>query len=437
MKTEIKSSINAAEIFKKFGIPSMITFFVMGLIQNIDKLVAAILLGNETLAIVNIVNPLIMLYISFVSMLITGLSVQVNFLIGKNESKKAGRLFTGIFIVALLVTVVFVVLALIFQNGIFTALNMPENYRDIADEYFPYIILSFFGLLIGYSMHTAIIADRNPKFAMIIMLSNAISNLVLNIVLVKVFNMGIQGLGIATLASSVIMAVIGLSYFVFKLNKSFKFEVPLFDLGETKEIVYNGSSEFFTIGSEAIAMLVINFAIIRYLGHSIMEAYSLITLVSSIILSTMMGGVVGILPIISEELGKSQVENGKKLYYFSIKRIFIISGIVFLVSIPAMHYVISHRVGNVDHILLVYIIYGFALVLSTFTMSTATYFTALKKPFQSILVGILRSAILIPIISYVSIMLIGTIGIGIAYLAVELMLIPTLAIYRRKVEATL
>ena len=418
------------ELYRKYAIPSTIKYVLQSMVENADRIVAIIFINITALAVVNLIMPFLLGFIGLLVMFISGTGVQINYLIGRGEKARAERLFSAILVIITLLAIVICIFLLAYKEQVFRLASLPASMLPLAQRYYPFIIYSFVGLTIGYGLDIAIIADRNPKYSAFLMLSGTLSNLLLNIVFVVFLNMGVYGLGLATLFSSIVMAAVGIGYFLFRLNRTFCLRFPAIRFREFSGIVYNGSSELFTMGGEAINIFVLNTAILRLLTARHLEAYSVVGLFLPVLVSVAYGGVMGVSPLISEFLGQNEIERGEKLFHYTAKITLCIGLGFYLLGFPII-YGIGLLLEKREYLLQIYSFAGLGQVLAVFTFGITLYFTAIKRPLESILSGCIPTALLLPLLTVLSIMLFGGGGIGLGFLVGELLLIPILFYYKR------
>ena len=417
------------ELYRKYAIPSTIKYVLQSMVENVDRIVATVFINITALAVVNLIMPFLMGFIGLLVMFISGTGVQINYLIGQGQKKRAERLFSAILSIITLLAIVICAILLAYKDQVFRLASLPASMLPLAESYYPFIIYSFVGLTIGYGFDIAIIADRNPKYSAFLMLSGTLSNLLLNIVFVVFLDMGVYGLGLATLFSSIVMAAVGVGYFVFRLNRSFCLRFPAIQFREFLGIVYNGSSELFTMGGNAVNMFVLNTAILRLLTTGHLEAYSVVGLFLPVLVSVSFGGIMGVSPIISEFLGQKEIKRGEQLFHYTARISFFIVLGFYLLGFPII-YGIGVLLQKQEYLMQIYSLTGLAHVFSVFTFGITLYFTSIKRPLESILSSVFPTALLFPVLAVASIMLFGGIGIGMGFLVGELLLIPALFYYK-------
>lgn len=424
------------DTYNKYSLPNICKWLVQSIMQNADKLIAALFIGVHVLGIVSLFTPFMMVFIAITMLYVMGLNVKLNYYLGSGKKEEAEKLFTTIFILIILTISLFGMFCYVFRDNIFVLLKLPEVYLAEARIYFPILITSFVFLAGQLALDAAIIADRNPKFSAFLGTTVASLNLILNMTLVVKFNMGIKGLALATLTSSFIGFLIAAGYFIFGFNKSFRPKAPLLKVKPVLDIMYNGSSELFTAGSEGMIMFVCNTVILTFLTQTHLEAFSIATLVAPLLFNLSAGGIFGAQPIISELLGKGDVKTGFELMNYTMKRTFKYGLISLFLGIPLLLF-FGKVLGQQSYLLEMYLPLGFGYVLSVFNFGSVVYITSIQRPLESIVSAVLRGSVIIPVFITASVYLLGDYGngmsIGIGFVIAELLLLLPLFKYRKNI----
>ncbi len=419
------------KLFKMMAIPMIITQIVMGVMGLGDRIIGAVFVGEETLSIVTMLFPILMLAIAFASMIISGLGVELNYLLGKKEKEKAYGIATFITMVMVCLSLVLVSVLLLLTSPVVDFAVRDISYRNTATVYYTYIVLSFLPLAIGYTLSTLIIADGNAKYNMFGQLLLSIGNIVINIVLVVVFKLDIVGLGIGTLTSAILFLLYNLSYFVFKFNATFRFKKMLADFKSFGRIVYNGLSEFLTVGAFGISMMGINYAIQEHLSKEFFTAYATLQIFVTIYVAVFHGGIFGIMPIISKAYGSNNASKISSITKYTMIRTLIISlvlyGVVLFSVKPAANLFIEES-STVDTIFRLYVTVGIAYLTGVIAIFASGYLTALKKPMHSLVVSAGKPILLIPVCVYIGVVLYGESGLFVGVLVSEILSLPIIFI---------
>ena len=94
MDSEIFEKLPPTKLFFRLAIPSMITMAFCALYQIADGLFVGRFIGEDALAAVNLIMPIIMIVFGFANLIATGASVRISVLLGEKNREEASRVFT-------------------------------------------------------------------------------------------------------------------------------------------------------------------------------------------------------------------------------------------------------------------------------------------------------------------------------------------------------
>ncbi|MBQ7148363.1 MAG: oligosaccharide flippase family protein [Pseudobutyrivibrio sp.] len=92
MNSEIFINQSPTKIFFRSAIPAVITSVFGALYSVIDGIFVGRFLGEDALAAINLVMPIIMIVEAISNMIATGASVNVSILLGKKKREEASRI---------------------------------------------------------------------------------------------------------------------------------------------------------------------------------------------------------------------------------------------------------------------------------------------------------------------------------------------------------
>jgi len=422
--------------FKEYAQPMIIRSVFGSIMHTADRTIAAIFIGASALVATTLVSPLLYLIYGISSLFIGGLGAYVGLLIGRNNLEKAKKTSSGIIMLLGIIGLIISLPSLIFSKEISIFLGARGDMIQMASTYLRIISLSFPIMLLGRGIDVLIYNDGSPKYSFKLSIIVTILNLVLNIITVAVLNMGIFGLGISTVISEAVMLIGGLNYYLFRA-KELKVSKPIFSIRIFGRIAYNGLSDFAMMFVDAVMIFVLNHAFIRFLTPAHFEGYAAANVLIVLFYSVYMGASMGLQPIHSQLMGKREFSKLKNLLFYSIKRTISIGLLVYVVSVPISGLVLKLFVDSpiaLEHAKFFYISIGFAVMFSNLPLQTSSFFTAINRPIESVVISIARTLFLIPIIAYISIMLMGGLGVAVGYLLADVILIAFLVVYMKKVD---
>lgn len=391
MNSEIFEKLPPTKLFFRCAVPSMITMAFGALYQIADGLFVGRFIGEDALAAINLIMPVIMSVFAFSNMIATGASVRIAVLLGEKKRAEASRIFTFsikfIFILSCILGVVGYVFAPPFVKFI------APGASDLAVEYgvtYLRVHAAFAPLmLLFFATDNYLRVCGKEKHSMWISVSTQVLNIVLDVILIAFLGQGVWAAAFTSCFSMAIGAVITL----------FMFRGQRMDLYFTRggvtypvffRILANGSSEFFSNISMSVMCVVFNLFLLKYGGTTAVAAFSVVMYVDSILGMLVFGMCDALQPAISYCYGAKLYGKVSAILKRIVIGAILLSVIAGLFMYFAGRYVAPLFIKPGDTELLEVSIVAMELFsLSYLTgwvdMCFSSFFTAIERPVRSLI----------------------------------------------------
>ena len=369
----------------------MVTMAFSALYQIADGLFVGRFIGEDSLAAVILIMPIIMMVFAFSSMIATGASVRIAVLLGEKNREEASRIFTYSLKFIFVISCIIGALGLIFTEP-FVRLLAPGATEQAIEYGITYTrVYALFSpfMPIYHATDNYLRVCGKEKLSMWLSVGTQILNIVLDVILIAFLGQGVWAAAFTSCIAMVLGAVISLWLFRGKRTDLYyekgKVSAPVF-----LRILANGSSEFFSNISMSVMSVVYNFFLLAYGGTTGLAAFSVVMYLDSFIGMLTFGMCDALQPAISYCYGAGLMSKVKAIF----KRIIIGSAVLSAASLLFMmfvgEYVAPLFVKPEDTELLAVSIIGMKLFsLSYLTgwvdMCFSSYFTALERPARSML----------------------------------------------------
>lgn len=224
--------------FSTFLLSTILSSVSVSLAVTVDSVIVGNLLGAEALAAVSLITPIAQMLSAFTALICVGGAMVASVFIGKEESARAGRILSASVVLSLIVGAALMLTELFALDAISGALTQNESLRSLVEEYLRVMLLSapIYILLPGLSAFLR--TDNAAKRASVALIAGNVCNLVLDIVFIRVCNMGIMGSSLATTVGYMLGFAIELLHFRSK-TRSLAFRAP--ELAFTGRILKAGA----------------------------------------------------------------------------------------------------------------------------------------------------------------------------------------------------
>lgn len=406
----------------KFAVPTIIMTVFMSFYTMVDGLFVSNLIGTDALSAVNLTAPIISLVTAISTMLATGGSAVIMRKVGEQKTREANEDFTCLIIVNVIVGLLMSALGYAVMDHIFKGMNLSPAVFDLCHAYLSRYLIFVIPILLMNNFTLYMIATGKSTLSMICSIAGGILNMVLDYVLIAVFDMGIAGAAIATGLGYSVTAVVG--FVLFSNRRSLlHFVKPVCRRKALIQAAANGSSEMATALVTGIVTMMFNWTMLKYVGENGVAAITIIMYVLMFATSLYTGYSYGVAPMISFYYGEQNHEKLKKLIRMSLKIIGVIAAVTLVVSLVATEPLVSvfARPDNPVYDLAVAgnRICLMALMFIGFNVFASGMFTALSNGLVSAILAFSRSFVFMVIAMLILPAIWGVTGVWLATPAAE------------------
>lgn len=256
----------------------------------IDGIIVGHYLGEDAMAAHGIATPIFVLLSIFSYMITVGFQQPCTVYIGRGEPQKANGLFSATMFYTLVVAVLFSVTGLLFPRSFAHMMGAPSTgvIADMSTDYLKAVFMGTPFLLIFLSLIPVLQIDGERKLVHAGSVVMGVSDIVIDILNVKVFHGGMWGIGMATTISYFLGMMVLLTYF---LRKSRLFHLRPQDIAGSRpgQIFRMGLPAGARVAARSVAIISLNTLVMGTAGATAMAAFSVQHNLSTLLLSVAIG----------------------------------------------------------------------------------------------------------------------------------------------------
>ncbi len=258
-----------------FSIPLILGNLLQQTYNTVDSIIVGNYVGRNALAAVGSSAMLIYLLIGFSQGIAVGASVIISQAIGAKDNKRINFSVHTAIMIAILLGLFLSIVGFVFTPQLLKWMKTPA---EIMVESVEYLRLFSLGLVfsIVYNMEAGILnAVGNSKRSLLYLGIASVTNIFLDLLFVRGFNMGIKGVAIATNISQFISCILAL-IFLLRVNDTYK--VYLKKIKIHKKIAINIIKVGFPTGLQSTVVSLSNVLIqtsINIFGPSIIAGFGI------------------------------------------------------------------------------------------------------------------------------------------------------------------
>lgn len=163
--------------------------------------------GAVSLASIGVCAPALTAVSAFAFMVGIGGASYMSISLGEKNRKRAKETIGNAFLMLIIISVFLTAVLLLNREKILYMLGCSENMYPYAEAYFTVYTLGTVAALIGGGLNQFILAQGYAKQGMISVIIGAMTNVILDPILIFKFNMGIKGAAWGTVISQCLMAL--------------------------------------------------------------------------------------------------------------------------------------------------------------------------------------------------------------------------------------
>ncbi|PZT48618.1 MATE family efflux transporter [Helicobacter valdiviensis] len=402
------TTLHPTKLFLKCALPNMASAAFLCAYFIIDGIFVGRYLGSEALAAMNLMMPFIMISFALADMIAIGSSVQISMNLGRGRSQKAKNIFS------FCVMIIFVISCIMGILGYFLALDLSQimgadsSLQKLCVEYMQIFALFAPFIIISFALDNYLRICGKTLYSMAINISIALINIFLDWLFIVVFGWGLFSAALATCIGMLFGVIAAMAMLIFG-GVVLKFNVPKITFYTFKNIIYNGSSEFFSNISSSLFTILANMLLLKIANNTAVAAFSIVLYVSSFVFSLILAMCDSLQPALSYNYGFKNFARIQEIFKQMLVGAFLLSLCVFLVIFFNAREIVLFfdKQNNLEFVNLAttaLALYVFSFLFSWFPRLCASFFTALDKPKLSLVISILQSLavpfVILEILSY-------------------------------------
>lgn len=313
---------NLGFLLRKQAVPASVGILVMSVYGIIDTIFVGRFVGPLAIGAITVILPLTFLISSIGMAIGVGGGSILSRAMGEGNQDKVRRTFGNQVSLTIGLSLFFVALAYLYQVPILNLFGGKGEILPFAREYFNIILPAIPALAWAMMSNNVIRAEGHPRTAMYTLLIPAVTNLILDPILIVVFDMGLAGAAWATSISYCASALFTLNFFLrgpSEMHLSRHCLKPSWPL--VREIASLGSVTFARQGTISLLSVVLNNSLFAFGGEIALSGYGIISRLLMFVNFPVLGITQGYVPILGYNFGARLYERvlllSKLAFYWS------------------------------------------------------------------------------------------------------------------------
>ena len=319
-KTNDLGKGNIGKLLISLAAPAIVAQLVNVLYNIVDRIfIGRMDNGELAMAGVGVAFPILMLISAFSALIGMGGAPLCAIKMEEKNNDEAEKIMSNSFSMLLIIAVILTTGFLIFKEPILWAFGASEATIGYALDYLSIYVLGTIFVQIALGMNSYINTQGFAKIGMMTVVIGAVINIVLDPIFIFVFDLGVKGAALATVAGQMVSALWVLKFLfgkksILKIRK--KYMVP--DLKVVGSTMALGVSPFIMQSTESLVLISLNTRLSVFGGDIAVGAMTIMSSIMQIILMPLQGLAQGAQPIVSYNYGAKQMDRVKKTFKLTL-----------------------------------------------------------------------------------------------------------------------
>lgn len=328
-----------------FSFPTICSLVLESLSSMIDTAFAGHLgeYSGNALSAMGILSPILLILIAAQLIFGVSTSIVISKKLGEDNKEEINNTFKVGFYASFIFSTLISLLIFLFQDQLLYILGASGQVLILAKDYLNIAIIFNIFSSVGYMLLNNIRVFGYPNIEILVGVVATFINIVLNVILTFVFNMGIRGIAVSTLVSEVFY--FGFSM-IFLMKKGLWIKKSNLDFNKEKEILISifkiGFVQFLMQSLNSVSSFVINKVLIAYGSLAYIGAWSICSNINMVILLPLIGLTQGVQSVIayfygSNDKKRESIVKGKTVKY----------SLIYSISITILVYLFSDNLVKI------------------------------------------------------------------------------------------
>jgi len=276
------------KLFFRCALPAMCSMVFSAIYVITDGIFVGRYVGESALAAVNLAMPLVNISFAIADMIAVGSAVQIAMLLGEKKREDANRMFSFCVKMIFAVSVLIGFFFLFFTKPVFVLMGTSGQALKYAFEYMCIYALFSPVTMVYFAADNYLRICNRQTYSMALNIITALLNILLDFLLIVVFDAGVLGAALASCISMAIGSFFSLLPF-FRKKLELRFISGKIPAKQFLSLLANGSSEFFSNISSSIMAFILNIVLMNLGGTTAVAAMSIVLYVDSLMVMTILG----------------------------------------------------------------------------------------------------------------------------------------------------
>lgn len=267
-----------------FALPMILSVTLQQFYNICDSMIAGKFVSSKALAAVSASYPITMIYLAIGAGFGVGVNIVVSRFIGENNLLHAKQTIYTSILTIVLTGLALTIVGYFLVGKLIQLINVSDDYYNDAVVYLKYYTLGIIFLFL-YNVVTSIFqAIGNSRIPLYFLIFSTLLNIGLDIYFVTAFNMGVEGLALATFIAQMIASIVSFLVLIVYVKKCIGKEKNILNFSILKKVLPIALPSIVQASTISIGQLLIQ-TLINKQGSDVVAGYGAAYKISYVVIN--------------------------------------------------------------------------------------------------------------------------------------------------------
>lgn len=435
----MKNDYIVKKLYISFVVVSILSALTATAGMLIDNIIVGAFLGDESLGAMGIIGPISLIFSAFGNICSGGGTARASQALGKGDTEKIHQIFSVTMIFVLISGAILTAIGLIFTTQIAQLLGAQGSLLEPSVDYLRGYFLGAIPTIMTTALMGFVKIDGSPRLPLLCIAVMTVANIILDVAMVTVFDLGMFGMALATSISYCLAVLTGLTHFT-KKTATLRLAKPKQIAKELGSMVTTGAPTAISRICDTIKVMVLNNMLVAVIGAGAVTALNIRTQANNFFGAFIMGLAQASVPLVGMFYGEEDKSALRDTLKNTLKIGLLINGIVaVLLFLGAPLFVSLMNVADpaTSEMSIVAVrFFAVGMPLGLINLAMMSYYQSTKSTGMATMICVLQSLIYTILLAVIMIRPFNEMGVWMAFFGAEILTILTILVatiaYKKK-----
>lgn len=272
----MKNDYIVKKLYISFVVVSILSALTATVGMLIDNVIVGAFLGDEALGAMGIIGPISLVFSAFGNICSGGGAAKTSQALGKGDTERTHQIFSVTMIFVFISGALLTAVGLVFTTQIAQLLGAQGSLLEPSVDYLRGYFLGAIPTIMTTALMGFVKIDGSPRLPLLCIAMMTVTNIILDIAMVTLFDLGMFGMALATSIGYCMAVLTGLTHFA-KKSSTLRLAKPKQIMSELLSMITTGAPTAISRICDTIKVMVLNNMLVIVVGVGAVTALNIRT----------------------------------------------------------------------------------------------------------------------------------------------------------------